>query len=209
MYPNKHPYLHTYAHTENFSVDEVLVFAERLGVMTAAPANFIEGRHLGPNTRPPAPQQDSMSKSRLLLSLDELITAARLDNNATTANAVAGANADQTMETTAADTTGMTVESETMKDRVDQIDADTNDDGKVTEVEAQPTSGWKPGDSIDEKQMQQISQAEERHRAQRMQLAARTSNTALSGALDLELSPGLDDDSSSDDESDAPFSDSD
>jgi len=54
---------------QRFSVREVTAFAEKLGLMSAAPADFIERNGISP-CRPPAPLEDLMGQSCLHLSVD-------------------------------------------------------------------------------------------------------------------------------------------
>jgi hypothetical protein len=64
--------------TQNkFTIHELLVLAEKLGLMSFAPADFLERKGKTTNVKPPAPLEQIMPAAKLNLSVQELLQLSR------------------------------------------------------------------------------------------------------------------------------------
>jgi len=112
---------------QRFSVHEVAAFAEKLGLMSVAPADFIERNGISP-CRPPAPLEDLIGQSRLHLPLHGLLSSVLLDETSK------GVQSQEKLPTA-------------FFSPLAHVSASTSSSSPFSDL-FKPPVGWKPGDVV-------------------------------------------------------------
>jgi len=120
---------------QDFTVDEVMVFAERLGLMSFAPSDYLEQKGMSPQ-KPPAPQEDTISTSINHLQLPDLLKLVEAEELERKKKQESEKKADE-----------MEIDSLAGKDVEKK-------DGKVADFK--PPPGWKPGDPLRPEHLQYL-----------------------------------------------------
>jgi len=123
---------------QSFTVDEVMIFAERLGLMSFAPSDYLEQKGMSPQ-KPPAPQEDTISTCINHLHISELLKLAEAEE----------------------------LESKNKQENKDAMDIDGKNESEKKEGQVEsfkPPPGWKPGDPLRPEHLQFLYKMSTLHR---------------------------------------------